>query len=67
MEGFRNKGAAAANSRKLSDTWMESLNLQCEKELQTTEKEITRSMVESLRCLKAELESTQWMYRDDFH
>lgn len=67
MEGFRVKGAAAASSRKLSDVWMESLNFQGEEELRTTEREITRSMVENLRGLKAELEATQWMFRDGFH
>ena len=40
-------------------------DLQREEELLTLEREVTRSIVESLRGLKAELETTQWMYRDD--
>ena len=65
MEGFKFKGAAAANSRKLSDAWMEALHRQSEEVLRMTEREIARSMVESLRGLKAELDTMEWMYRNE--
>ena len=67
MEGFRPKGAHAAASRKLTDLWMEYINIHNEEEITQTEVEITNSILERLRTLTSELDSTQWMFRKEFY
>ena len=47
--------------------WMEYINIHNEEEITQTEVEITNSILERLRTLTSELDSTQWMFRKEFY